>query len=608
MKKLLLLIFAATTMAGAIAQEKVLFDELSSVNKEWLKQQICDPHYHFISENLSENEKIQLHLKEVEKILRSRDVSHLTAEQQLARKQNLDFLNEYWKRGKFPKNYYHNYRIPYFIDPEGTACAVGYLIIRSGHEELAASIATQTNYAYLAEMEYKALDNWAGASGLSFDELAWIQPAYPPPAYNYAMMGAGTNGSVNEILPAPAGDVVYVGGEFSEVNGNLTVNNIAEWRNGIAGFSWLNMNGGVNGPVYAMILFNGDLYVGGHFTIAGNKNVTNIARWDGIEWHAVGYLPDVVYDLEIHNNELIAGGAFAAPASLGIARVARWDGSVWNYVGNNFINDTVFDVLSAKGDLYVAGAFTGTEMGSVLHVAKLENGLWSSMGNDISTVARALTIHNDTIYVGGDIQSSVSVEKGLWKWDGQNWINIPLYVSSFDNKPYINKMVSHGNSLVIAGKFDYFPLVGTALRNVAKVPEVGNHLISIGNFDSTVNTVASQSSYLYIGGLFDQINGAGDFNHIVYTDFTLGVEPVQGEGKLVQVHPNPFRDLATIKVSHIKKGQELRIFDIAGKEVMKINELKQDNVISGAGMATGTYFYQLYENGRILEKGKMVIQ
>src|SRR5262245_29600654 len=41
---------------------------------------------------------------------------------------------------------------------------------------------------------------------------------------------------------------------------------------------------GVNGAVASVVSMGRDVFVGGEFTIAGNKNIEGLARWDGKEW------------------------------------------------------------------------------------------------------------------------------------------------------------------------------------------------------------------------------------------------------------------------------------------------------------------------------------
>src|SRR5688500_767163 len=120
--------------------------------------------------------RIATHLRYVANRLRMRDGGALRATL-------LDALDEYIARGEFPRRTDDPYagRRPRFIDDRGVHCAVGYLIARSGHAELARSIDAEHEYAHVAEIDSPALHAWASAHGFTLAELAMIQPGYGPP-------------------------------------------------------------------------------------------------------------------------------------------------------------------------------------------------------------------------------------------------------------------------------------------------------------------------------------------------------------------------------------------------------------------------------------------
>jgi hypothetical protein len=130
-----------------------------------------------------EVERIREHLARVEAGLRARDTRGLPPAIAAARARNLDRLHAYWTAGRFPHNHdFPGRRVPYFIDAHGTACAVAQLVIASGDAALAERIARTRNHAYVPEMKDDAeLAAWAARSGLTLDELAWIQPTYDMP-------------------------------------------------------------------------------------------------------------------------------------------------------------------------------------------------------------------------------------------------------------------------------------------------------------------------------------------------------------------------------------------------------------------------------------------
>ncbi len=126
-------------------------------------------------------ERIQQRLLLVEELLRARPVPALTPAQASARRRGLDALRAYAQAGDFPHNTRHpGVRMPYFIDHRGTPCAVGQLIIASGHRALAERIARADNHVFLDAIgDDRELGAWIAASGFALDELALIQPSYP---------------------------------------------------------------------------------------------------------------------------------------------------------------------------------------------------------------------------------------------------------------------------------------------------------------------------------------------------------------------------------------------------------------------------------------------
>lgn len=123
--------------------------------------------------------RIQRHLAGVEAELRAADTVELSPAQRVERAKNLDRLHAYWTAGVFPHNTdFVGARVPYFIDEDDRACAVGHLMIASGADDLAAQIRRDENNAKLLDMRTPGLLAWVARSGLTAKEHARIQPAY----------------------------------------------------------------------------------------------------------------------------------------------------------------------------------------------------------------------------------------------------------------------------------------------------------------------------------------------------------------------------------------------------------------------------------------------
>src|SRR5436190_12684549 len=109
---------------------------------------------------------------------------------------------------------------------------------------------------------------------------------------------------------------------------------------------------GLNGPIYAMTVFDEDgpggnppsLFVGGHFTSAGGVAVNNIARWNGMTWSDVagGVTGGSAYVLALTvakdpldgKTVLYVGGGFTTAGAVGANNIARWNGTSWSALGS----------------------------------------------------------------------------------------------------------------------------------------------------------------------------------------------------------------------------------------------------------------------------------
>ncbi len=181
--RLLTLLFALLAATGYSQIEyQPLFCHLMEVNQEW--DQMNADSEDLEKEMSFENdvERIQMHLRLVEKHLRAKDVSLLNELQRNNREKCLDVLRKYASDVVFPQNRYHKERIPYFIDHRGVHCAVGHLIMSTGYGDFAQQVHKENNYLYLGELQeiYPEIEFWAEENGFTPKELAWIQPGYSP--------------------------------------------------------------------------------------------------------------------------------------------------------------------------------------------------------------------------------------------------------------------------------------------------------------------------------------------------------------------------------------------------------------------------------------------
>lgn len=178
MKKLL---FAICLLPFSIESSAISFqDQLEARNSQWKSNRTL-----IFAGNAksfpNDQAFIQAHFAAVEIVLRNADISALTPVQLENRYRNIEVLHAYATRGVFPENLYCNYPTPVFIDEFNTHCAVGHLMQMSGNDALAMRISSRNNYVYALKINDPEIYVWQESSGLTFEELALIQPTYQQP-------------------------------------------------------------------------------------------------------------------------------------------------------------------------------------------------------------------------------------------------------------------------------------------------------------------------------------------------------------------------------------------------------------------------------------------
>jgi hypothetical protein len=246
----------------------------------------------------------------------------------------------------------------------------------------------------------------------------------------------GVNGFVyaTAVFNDGGGDDLYVAGNFT-VAGDVLASNIAKWD----GSSWSALGSGTNEPVHALTVFDDGggpaLYAGGEFTNAGGVSASHIAKWDGSSWSAVAsgtngsVLALTVFD-DGGGSALYAGGEFTIAWGADANYIAKWDGSSWSALGSG-TSDTVL-ALAIVNDgggpaLYAGGEFTTAGGASANRVAKWDGSSWSALGSgmDFGGV-NALTVFDDgggpALYAGGPFFTAGGVAAiHVAKWDGSSW-------------------------------------------------------------------------------------------------------------------------------------------------------------------------------------------
>jgi trimeric autotransporter adhesin len=170
---------------------------------------------------------------------------------------------------------------------------------------------------YNGELYVGGLFQYAGNGSISANNIAkWNGSAW-------SAVGTGTNGPVRCI--AVIGSDLYIGGEFTSVNG-VPANKIAKYSAGV----WSAMGAGFDSTVYSMTSYNGQVYAAGDFIKSGTDSISRIARWNGSQWLRVwsglGFagINGTGYCLTPNDGNLYVGGFFTVAGITNSIDISRF--------------------------------------------------------------------------------------------------------------------------------------------------------------------------------------------------------------------------------------------------------------------------------------------
>lgn len=588
------------------------FDQLMAVNPCWREQADVNPHLLPTYQGLSDYEWIRTHLMLVEQTLRSRSMQGLSTSQQQNRLKSLDNLHQYWQAGRFPINDQYAYRTPIFIDPYDNFCAVGYLIKASGHEGISRKIAAQTNLAYVREMKYPELQEWAFQYGFTVDELAWIQPGYGP-RRKAAPIGKGTNGEILAMYADNNAGKLYVGGNFTRVDSTIPAGGIAYVTESNGVYTWQPMGTGFNGPVYAITAFNNEIFAAGNFTLADGVAVNSIAYWDGTAWKNAGCINGTVRAIATYQNTLYAVGQFDLCGGMANVNFARWDGSTWTAIPG--LNGRVNTLEVVDNHLVLGGSFTHSSGArNIIMWNRLDEFVLYS--NGIDNEVKDIQVFKDTVYAVS-ARTSPTDSSLINKLVNTTWENVaPNLMQQMINigaPPSFNTLCPQGDTLMVGGFFAIDPLMGYFMdHNFALFGGQGGNWMSV---DSAINVMVVFKGELIAGGKFQRDLsglglGAGRLNNIArkaYSDPT-NVSTIAGRRVEWTVYPNPATSQSTLTIDQAGNGTWISIVDMIGKEVARYPVTGSRASVTLPTLAAGSYLVELHDESGKLGSQQLLVK
>ncbi len=332
----------------------------------------------------------------------------------------------------------------------------------------------------------------------------------------------------------PLPPMLVVAGDFT-LAGPLGVGRIAMWD----GTRWTAPFGaGLNGPVRALTILNGDLVAAGEFTQAGGVPAAQIARWDGSAWSAIGTGMDgPVYAAAVLNGVLYAGGNFAHAGGAVTSGIARWDGSAWSPVGLSGVDGTVSAMCVFNNALYVGGQFTHADAAASPGIAGWNGTSWFALGTGVSPAdVKSLNVSGGVLCAGGAFVNAGGLAAyGVARWNGTAWSNTGLGVYlrtcvrySCTNHPYQVAALGSFGSLEYAFTDSTFPLT---FHSSGAAWTSGGTLASPALLPRPITTAQEFNGQFYLGGTFSGESSPRNFarlNGTQWSQFNGMDGPVEG--------------------------------------------------------------------------------
>jgi gliding motility-associated-like protein len=337
--------------------------------------------------------------------------------------------------------------------------------------------------------------HWNGAAVSNLNASAYVN------GYIYAIAVSGNN--------------IYVGGDFTKANNVAGFNGIACWNT--TSNTWSTLGTGVAGSnktVYSLTVdaANNLLYVGGEFTSVNGTGANNIASYglgtstwaalgSGATGAAVGNSPPGavagVYALTKCGSKLYAGGRFTTMNGAAANSVAAWDGATWS-------------TLSGGGQIGV-----GTT--TIVNPANVASAVWDAP-------VMALTNDGTTVYVGGDF-NKVNNATGCnniaaWNTGSSTWSTMGAGLTwpgsgstatdnTFGDQANVYALTMYNGNVIAGGDFMKAGTVGGANTSLFVASWNGSAWSALstncgGATESDVFALTVSNGLLYAGGQFPE--------------------------------------------------------------------------------------------------------
>jgi hypothetical protein len=330
-----------------------------------------------------------------------------------------------------------------------------------------------------------------------------------------------TNGPVYVTLLDTTNNLIYIGGNFTQVGTSTGFGVAVDINNQLSDAVYPS----VNGPVFSVIPDGfGGWYIGGNFSQVGDVERNNLAHilHDGsldLSWD-----PNVngnVNVLKLNDNKLYVGGSFTRineQDHLHFAALNTYTGEVTSR--NHDVDGAVYALAVGDKTVYLGGNFTTISGQPRKNIAAvdLDTGRVSSWSPNADKTVNSLLLSDNIVYVGGDFTTIGGQDRNYIAAIDSDTGVATLWNPNADKA--VKSLIRNGNMIYAGGEFSS---IGGQTRNHIAEIDSNSGLATLWNpnADKAVKSLVLSDDMIYVGGDFTSIGGKTR-NHVAVLDINTG--------------------------------------------------------------------------------------
>ncbi len=317
----------------------------------------------------------------------------------------------------------------------------------------------------------------------------------------------GIGSPVQALVEAPNGDI-YIGGYFTNAGNVAEADYLCKWD----GSAITAVVPGFTASVRALCFdAAGNLYIGGNFTDVGDGNGDLIVKWDGAALSSLGTggqgvgLPAVLaLAIDPMTGYLYAGGNFTTMGGVAdTANIAYWDGTAWNPLSTG-LNGIVYCLMfGPDGNLYIGGGFTNADGTNGDYICYWDGTAFNMLGNtELNDGVYSIDFDGNGILVAGGVFTNAGGDANanyIAMFKNNSWCSLGTGLNGLCETVH----VGNNNEIYAAGEFTTAGGISIADKvAVYKNGAWGMLNVIFPGSDYILDILVSEKNELYIGGFF----------------------------------------------------------------------------------------------------------